>query len=510
MSRQAGNRPTNRAAFAMKAWIASVALAAAAFSAHAVANLTVTEILVDGKPPKDGVVAVQVIRDGAAAGQRSFRLKELLEPGVEIIVPARTVIELTSVHTNRTRLAPGTRFKVNAVTSRGESHRIEAGGATFDVRRALDFFNVEYRNFLASVRGTIYALDVGTSKELKVTVSEGAVAVERTVRARVTGQDRELVDIPAVDVVRAGASNSFSVDPEAYLRIFKSFSDAELFFQRQLEQDEASNDLARRVSGTVALASVQRQVGKPRDALITLKRALELAEAAGDSRAIGSVLRNMAASYRDIALYSRDASPDRMLREALALAEKAVATTAQADRDATTPAMASALNVLGSVHDARTDYSQAIEAYERALDTQLRVFPDELDPEVASSLGSLGAVHAKLREYTAAIKYLQRALEIYQKLYPSGVHPDVAERYIDLGEYFVLRGSAADQRQAVAHLDRAIELQRALYPGGVHPRTARAYRALGNAWNRQFEQGRARESYERAHEIEQQLRRPRG
>ena len=108
--------------------------------ASAAPGVTVVGLQVDGAT----VVAINEFTlrrmSGSNLERQTLTLKDNLESGVEIIVPARTVITLKSSNGNTITLQPGTRFTVSYVGEDGESYTLDAGGVSLDVVKALNFF----------------------------------------------------------------------------------------------------------------------------------------------------------------------------------------------------------------------------------------------------------------------------------------------------------------------------------------------------------------------------------
>ena len=142
--------------------------------------------------------------------------------GTVIAVPARTTLLLESSHSNRVRLLPGSRLRVLAGSELGEEFGQEAGQSFFDVKRALNFFNVRHGRFQAIVKGTRYSVKVVPGKEIIFEVEEGRVVIERQVKLKTDEGTTALTEI-----LRAGERRSYRLDVDEYLPDFKRHGEPE-------------------------------------------------------------------------------------------------------------------------------------------------------------------------------------------------------------------------------------------------------------------------------------------
>jgi len=114
---------------------------------------------------------------------------------------------------------------------------------------------------------------------------------------------------------------------------------------------------------------------------------------------------------------------------------------------------AGALNDLGDVHWAATDYSSAKQALDEALGIY-RDLGDQLGQ--ANALGNLGAVGWATADHTAATRALEAALGIYRDL---GDRRGQANTLLDLG---AVRGETSDYPAAALALEEASKIYRDL------------------------------------------------
>jgi hypothetical protein len=145
----------SRRCYGLWGWIVALVLLIAEGNTSAQSQgLTVATIIVDGQPSQS-VANVQVRLTGAATGQpQTLKAGQAVVAGAELTLPRGAKVELTSSNGNTITLHPGARFLTGVVTAKGESHHPLSGRADFQVKKALDFFNVQYDRITASVKGT--------------------------------------------------------------------------------------------------------------------------------------------------------------------------------------------------------------------------------------------------------------------------------------------------------------------------------------------------------------------
>ena len=119
------------------------------------------------------------------------------------------------------------------------------------------------------------------------------------------------------------------------------------------------------------------------------------------------------------------------------------------------PDLATSLNNLGFLLQARGEYGKAEPFYRDALDMYKRLYPADKypdgHPDLARSLNNLGILLFKQGEYGKAELHCRDALDMYKRLfppekYPDG-HPDLALSLSNLGDFLIARreyGKAAD------------------------------------------------------------------
>lgn len=239
-------------------------------------------------------------RPGDKSAQRqSLSTGQALAPGTEITLPRGATVVLASRNDNRITVYPGADFVVGVVTDRGESHQPVSGKTSFDVRQALDFFNVTYSRFTAAVKGTKYAVDISLSGQtVEFLVTEGKVEVEQRVPVRLrngvgagadAGADADSdgttptaeIDVRLVDNIAAGEQRRYDLDVERYLKEFGNFAEAESYFLQALAEAERSGIAQRQHRALANLMEAYRALGRPQAGLALAPRCDDAAKAVG-------------------------------------------------------------------------------------------------------------------------------------------------------------------------------------------------------------------------------------
>ena len=432
--------------------------------ASAAPGVTVVGIQVDGAT----AVAINDFTLRRTAGgdlvRQTLTLQNNLDSGVEIIVPARTVITLKSSNGNTITLQPGSRFTVRHVGEDGESYTLDDGGVSFDVVKALNFFNVNYRKFLAIVKGTKFSVEVEPEKEIRFAVTEGTVVVEREERILIAapGKESTTSELTVHDVLQAGKRDAvtYRLDLDAYLRKFNTYEGAEEFFRIQLEQDELSGDTARIVDSLLNLGFVLRVQGKRELAIQLLERTRVLA---------GYATRPQIESLRDLAsIYTDKREPERA-RDHLQLALTSFRAAGSA---LPTISLARIQIAMGYTYLEPGDYEQAIIWYERALETiGLGQSREEIleasiaHSYVASANFFAGRNSIALERGRKALLMAESLFENQHRLHLVNLYQLMSKVYISIGNY----------RDACTQAEKALQQTKRLFPDDRHLRTAQAY-----------------------------------
>ena len=251
--------------------VAITAITAATFATAATAatpGLAIATITVQGQPVQS-LADVQVRLPGAARSKgQTLTQSQVLAPGTELTLPRGATLVLLSSNDNSITLHPGARFVVGTVTARGETHQPQGGLISFQVKQALDYFNISYDRFTAAVKGTSYSVEIDAANSLTFSVTEGVVEVEREVEIRIAGAPSnassnaqssadadDAEDSPVsqgrgiriAEDLKAGQRKSYKLNVAEYLDEFKNFSEAEAYFTQALTAAQTHGDAHRTI-----------------------------------------------------------------------------------------------------------------------------------------------------------------------------------------------------------------------------------------------------------------------
>ncbi|MEX1364336.1 MAG: serine/threonine-protein kinase [Nannocystaceae bacterium] len=153
------------------------------------------------------------------------------------------------------------------------------------------------------------------------------------------------------------------------------------------------------------------------------------------------------------------------------------------------------LTNLGSIHQARGDYEQALLAQRRALEIAQQIFGED-HPRVAVQWTNLANAEHGHGDDAAALESNLRALAI-REVTLGAAHPDVGASLLNVG---VAQYGRGQREEAIESFERALAIQTAAL--GDHPSTAMTLNNLGAML---FSQGKIEEAlarYERALQIQ--------
>jgi tetratricopeptide (TPR) repeat protein/DNA-binding PadR family transcriptional regulator len=219
------------------------------------------------------------------------------------------------------------------------------------------------------------------------------------------------------------------------------------------------------------------QGGVDAAAIETMRRAVELREAAGDRSGVASSLNNLGGMYLRA---GELAAAREAFQQCLALNE------AMGDAYGTLKVR----NNLGKVHQSRDEPDRAIECYERVTDEARRLGARQT---LANALANAAGVHQEHRyDLDTAEEYLERSLSIQRDLdntrWKVNTNLDLAN----------VRATAGDLEAGLSHAERALSLTRTAEMDD-HRCTAERY--VGDIRNERGDHERALEHHERALEL---------
>jgi tetratricopeptide (TPR) repeat protein len=434
------------------------------------ARLRVVEVQVEGRVEPQGA-SVTVLSAGDAAPE-SLRVRAGTEigPGTELVVPSRTVLILESANATRIELAPGARFKPGAITDKGEAHMLIGGSGSFDVRRALSFFNVDFQRFVALVRGTAFTLTADDTGAGTASVSQGRVLIHREITTEISGQasSAEMLVVHALDV-RSSRQGSWPAAEAA--RSFVGHDDARRFYEGEVVTADASGDYDQRQVARNNLGIFWMTWGDPRRAGPLFRQCLDAAQARGDEPWRARALNNLGA-----AAYTSGAIADAIVQ-----LNEALATNLRLTPDGISRRIAQNQNNLGLAYRKAGDPSKSVAWLNAALDTNRRLAPSGKSAAIAKNLDNLGNAWLS-QDRARARAYYDEALRMRLDIYGGSPHPDLANSYANLG---ILYSQSDDLPAALDFHRKALAMRLSLYGGQPHPSVADSYVNLGTAYCRQ-------------------------
>jgi tetratricopeptide (TPR) repeat protein len=453
---------------------------------------------VNGQPAQS-VTGVQVRAPGATRGElQTLDTGSAIAPGSELTIPRGTRIDLTSSNGNKITLHPGARFVVGIVTVRGEFHQPLGGRIDFQVRRALDFFNIQYDRITASVKGTEYSVEIDPAKSLKLTVIEGVVEVERQVQikfaeadsdssesGRTTGPQRSGSSMRIAEDLKTGQSKIYRLDVEEYLAEFNSFGEAEAYFKKALAEAEASGDTRRILPAVRNLMQLYWRIGKPTAALDLQGTCVALAQGRSDLEGEAACLGTAGIAYGLLGEY----------RKAIEYHEKSLAIQERLYAGRDHPNTAASLNNLGIAYRPLGEIRKAIEYYEKSLAMEEHLYAGRDHPDIAASLNNLGNAYYSRREYRKAIEHHDKALAMEERLYAGRDHPAIAQSFNNLG---VAYEALSEHRKAIEYHEKSLAMRERVFAGRDHPSIARSLNNLGAVYESLRDYLKAVDYYERS------------
>lgn len=486
----------------------------------------VESVEVDGKAVKEAVGVLVRLADDPKERKVTARPGLELAEGATVEAPSRprTRVGLVTRNGNRITLQPGSRLRIDVAGDRGERFSHLLGETRFAVTKALSFFEVAHEKFLAAVKGTEFTVGLDEGRdEIRYGWVRGEVVVEHEVIVSVTrgGGRKGARDDPKDDddddaeettyVEREVLSEAkpelrYRLNPREYLKIFKTFRDAEQYFREQLARDEQTGDPRQIQLGLMNLGTILERIGKPKAALEVLARGLELARTNGNELQEAHVARRLGFTYRELNDFPKSVAMHRRWLEimerrgaarSLAVAraytalgrtagqagdprawvqsvERAMAIHRRLDPDEERMATAAGYKNLGDAQWAAGDRKQALQSYAASLEIKRKLAPERGSAALANTLRDLGMRYVELQDHAKAADYLQRALRMRIAVLgePS---PPVATSLEDLG---IASTAAGNTAQAFEWLGKALAMRQQLYPDGAHRSIVRTYRVM--------------------------------
>ena len=153
---------------------------------------------------------------------------------------------------------------------------------------------------------------------------------------------------------------------------------------------------------------------------------------------------------------------------------------------------------LGTAHDDRGDYQEAISFYEKTLIMYQKTQPPPLF-NLAATHGNLGTAHFNMSQYPQALSSYKKALTLQQEVLPSN-HLDLAATYNNIG---LVYKNIGDYSKALSSHERALEIRQKILPS-THPDLAMSYNNIALVHYHTGNYSKARSLCERAISIGEQ------
>jgi tetratricopeptide (TPR) repeat protein len=418
--------------------------------------LRVVEVRVEGVAVTNVVSIVQFVPPQRAPAPFEVQAGQALNEGIEIGVPARTVVVLQTANGNRIELSPDTRFTAR-IGAAGEVHSVAGGNARFDVQRALSFFNVEFNRFVALVRGTVFEVEAGDGGEGAVDVKEGRVAVQREIPTLMQDTGRP-VDMLAQDLLDAQSRPRQQWPAIEAVQRYTHSDEALKQYTNDLQQAEQRKDRDGQMAALNNIGLTWLARGIPANAQVHFRRMLSMAQGDRDEPWRARALNNLGAA----ALEQND------LKGAVTHLENALTVNRGLEPRAAQRRVAQVEGNLGLVWRRLGDAAKARDYTARSLQANQQLAEGRDSAAVARNLESLGNLES---DATAAAQHHRRALEMRERLYGDSPHPELASSHMNLA---LLATRANDDRAAADSYGRAVALREKLFAQRNHAQLAEA------------------------------------
>jgi tetratricopeptide (TPR) repeat protein len=365
-------------------------------------------------------VSVRLTLPGTGRDEtHTLELAYPLQRGTIIRVPGRTVIRLESDNRNTITLEPNTVFTIEALEPEGEAYSMCEGKAIFSVTKALDFFNVSCKRFLAAVRGTEFSVEAHPATKIRYEVTEGRVLVSRIVKVRVGEDQSNAVDELASEELSRNQKPraEYPLNEDEYIYKFKSYQDALDHHTKRLGIAQSAEDYFSAQQILTSLGIIQARLGRADLSIPYFEEALTAAKGLRDNKRIAWALNNLSISYYELSDYTKSIE---FQRRALAI-RRTLFSEVNIE-------IADSYHNLARAYHALDDFCPALVFNDKALKIKRQLFTNPRR-EIGESLLNIGAVFFDLGRYHKAVTYQEEALAVWEKLYPKRAHPYIALSY---------------------------------------------------------------------------------
>jgi predicted ATPase/class 3 adenylate cyclase len=252
---------------------------------------------------------------------------------------------------------------------------------------------------------------------------------------------------PAQDAASAKLVNRTLRTKGCVYELVGRWADAELLYRRAIDLAQEAGDARAHFLSRRSLSWLQYLRGEYASAMTGCVAELAIAEAAGDASEIASIMAEMGGIHAALGDHSN--------------ALKCHARSLAISRELADPSeIAQALNNLGSVYDVLGEQEKAMEHYSESL----ALYEELRDRRhIAAVLGNIGVLHSSSDNAAEALVCYRRQLEISEEI------GDTGGRAIAVGNMGIAFDQQADYASALECYDRALREHRSM---GYHAAVA--------------------------------------
>ncbi len=305
-------------------------------------------------------------------------------------------------------------------------------------------------------------------------------------------RDAALVEVARTERIQNFTANLFrgnesNVGPAEDLRV------RTLLDRGREEASSLNGDPEMQADMRETLGDIYRKLGDTKQAGLQLEASLEQRRREEKAKP-----RKYAENLVELGLLRRDEAKldeaERITRQALEVSRNV---PPEAERGLR-PVSAEALTGLGSVLEAKGNYSEATNVLSEAL--ELQQHSNVPDSDAALTLRELANVHFYQGHYTLADSLNRQVLTMHRSLYGEK-HPEVAE---DLNNLAAVQLELGNLPQAEVQYRQSLAISEAWY-GAQHPKTAEDLTSLGRVLIREKRYQDAKPLLKRALDIQQEI-----
>ena len=242
------------------------------------------------------------------------------------------------------------------------------------------------------------------------------------------------------------------------LKCFKEALDIELrIFKQQENEGKSSNLNYFHISaGLNNVGGVLLHIGKSETALKYFEEALEMqrtlyrekgGERGQTEAALASSLNNIAEVYQAKGEF----------RRALECLHEALAINISLFKEADSLSIAASLSNIGYLYGKMNDFQNSLDYHGKALEMRRRIFKDKESLELAMSLNCVGEVYGRAENYEEALKCFSETLEMRMRLFKGADSAEIATSLNNIGLNYDCTG---EYDLALKYLKDSLEMSR--------------------------------------------------